>query len=289
MKISALKKYPIFYFTAALVLVALKLFYRSADSDDLQWILAPTAWWVGILSGNSFEYLPHVGYVNHDLRFVIASSCSGFQFMLICAAALIFSFLHRLVPAGSPKGERDAGIFRLLNKLFRGFCFIAAGFVLSYVLTIWVNSIRILLSISLPPLLEETSLLGKDNLSNGWLTHERLHTLIGTVVYFSSLLVIYQGADRLTLKLCPCPDPFSKSPEADMANDRLKASAIPGSKAFFRLLRPALWYFFFVLGIPILTRAYRNGPAQFVDYEVLVVLAGAVLLTLFTLIESLRR
>ena len=50
MKISGLKnlikEYHIFYLTAALLLVILKLLYRKADSDDLQWLLAPTARWV---------------------------------------------------------------------------------------------------------------------------------------------------------------------------------------------------------------------------------------------------
>ena len=270
MKISGLKnlikEYHLFYLTAALLLVILKLLYRKADSDDLQWLLAPTARWVQTLSGKPFEYLSRIGYVNHELRFVIARSCSGFQFMLICAAALIFSFLHRIVPAGSPESENNTGGSGLFTKLLCGFGWIAAGFGLSYIITILVNTVRILLSIDLPPLLERVSL-------GGWLTPDRLHTLIGTVVYFASLLMIYQAADTLTLKLCAPHRPLPRI----------------GSKAFFRFLQPAFWYFFFVLGIPVLTRAYRNGLSQFADYAILVTLAGSVLLALFTLAGNLRR
>ena len=60
--------------TGLLLLFALKLYYSRTDCDGLLWILAPTAWWIHTLSGISFEYLPHAGYVNHSFRFVIAAS-----------------------------------------------------------------------------------------------------------------------------------------------------------------------------------------------------------------------
>lgn len=87
-----LKENWIFYLTGAAFVLGLKLFYSQADADELKWILAPTSRWVSILSGIPFEYMAHTGFVNHDIRFIIASSCSGIQFMLIAAAT---DFLFR--------------------------------------------------------------------------------------------------------------------------------------------------------------------------------------------------
>ena len=75
-----LKNNWIFYLIGAAFCIGLKLYYRSVDSCGLMWILTPTARWAGILGGYAFENLPHTGYVNHDLQFIIAKSCSGVQF-----------------------------------------------------------------------------------------------------------------------------------------------------------------------------------------------------------------
>lgn len=71
-------------------------FYSRAGSDELRWILAPTARWAGSLGGISFAYEAQQGYVNHELRFIIAASCSGVQFMLVSMAALIYGCIHRM-------------------------------------------------------------------------------------------------------------------------------------------------------------------------------------------------
>ena len=68
------KNLPI-YVPAVLAVFAIKIFYRTADSDQLSWILAPTTWWVQILSGIPFEKAAQVGYVGHDLP----AACVGGQ------------------------------------------------------------------------------------------------------------------------------------------------------------------------------------------------------------------
>lgn len=264
-----LKQYGSLYLTILVILFVLKLFYRKADSTDLQWILAPTAWWVRALSGISFENVPHIGYVNHDLRFIIARSCSGFQFMLITAATLLFSFLHRILPSENCSP---------LRRMLYGFGCIFADFGLSYVLTILVNGLRIILSIYLPLFLEQSALFQEYNGYSGWLTPESLHTLIGTVVYFASLLVIYRLADGITLKTF-----FAKTKE-----QLPKAQKNITFRASFRLLQPVFWYFFFVLGIPFLTRAYRNGVKQFTDYVRLVIFACTIVLVPFVLFSRIK-
>jgi len=129
----------IFYLAGLLLILGIKYFYSNAGSNELVWILAPTSWWVRTLSGFSFEYEPFVGYVNHKLRFIIAPSCSGVQFMIITMTVLIFSFIHRM----------DNNKKRLL--------WFSCSLILSYPVTILVNGIRIVLSICLPRLLPEAN------------------------------------------------------------------------------------------------------------------------------------
>lgn len=91
-----LRQNGIFYLTGLLFILGIKLFYSKASVPDLKWILAPTSLWVRILSGIPFDYEPGSGYVSHSFRFIIAPSCSGVQFMLIAAATLLYSFVHRM-------------------------------------------------------------------------------------------------------------------------------------------------------------------------------------------------
>ena len=93
---AVLKENLIFYAAGFVVLSCLKLFYSRAGSDELRWILAPTARWAGSLGGIPFAYEAQRGYVNHELRFIIAASCSGVQFMLVSMAALIYGCIHRM-------------------------------------------------------------------------------------------------------------------------------------------------------------------------------------------------
>lgn len=91
-----MKKNLKIYLLAALAVFAVKIFYRTADSEQLSWILAPTKGWVQLLSGISFEKAVHIGYVSHEYRFIIAPSCSGVRFLLIVFVMMVFSFTHQI-------------------------------------------------------------------------------------------------------------------------------------------------------------------------------------------------
>ena len=167
MRKTSLQKYwPLYLLTTAVAFI-LRYFSKATDSDVINWMLAPTVRWVSILSGITFEYLPHQGYASHAYYFLVAPSCAGIRFMMIAFLMLMFSSLHRIE-------KKKSG--------YLWFCF---SIIFSYLATILVNSIRITASIHLPFLLKRAGLL------DGWLTPDRLHTLTGTIVYFSSLCVIY--------------------------------------------------------------------------------------------------
>lgn len=239
---SLIKKNYIFYLIGFVIIFGIKYFYSKAGSNELEWILAPTAWWVRILSGIPFEREPSIGYISHQFRFIIAPSCSGVQFMIITIATLIYSYVHRM------------------NTIRRGFGWVAFSLGTSYLLTIIVNGFRIVTAIHLPIYFYET------NIHYEWMTPEKLHTLIGIIVYFTSLFIIYHVAGYISMRI------------AGM-EERTSGSMIP----------PMFWYFAIALGIPFLNRAYENNGRNFVEYAILMLTVCSVIMFLFYLLSMIRK
>lgn len=231
------------YLTCCAAVLGMKHFYSRAGSEALGWVLSPTARWVTALSGISFEQVRGVGYVSDQFRFIIAASCSGVQFMMIAFAMLVFSYLHRM---GTVK---------------MGFAWLTLSAVLSYLFTVFVNGIRILLSIELPVYIGRA-------VSGSWLTPERLHSVIGITVYFTSLTLLYHAAGSVIGKW-------------------LSPSAEPGTGPLAAIIRryrsPVFWYFAIVLGLPFMNRAYRDDGGRFGDYALLLTASCLFLLCLFCL------
>lgn len=257
----------IFYLTGLLLVLGLKCYYRQADCDSLLWILAPTARWVEMLSGIPFTYISGTGYVNHSLRMVIAASCSGVRFMIITFVMLVFSFVHMAVagqgkPVSETLGPDSHWAVRkgLWSAKARGFGWIAASAFLSWLLTVFVNGLRIILAVYLPIYLEAVGLMG------GMLTQDRLHTLIGVMVYFAALLTIYRLAGWFV--------------------QRMVRGERPPVSLLQKCALPAFWYLTFTLGLPLLNRVGRAGTGEFAEFAVLVT-AGCGLVLLPCLIDSL--
>ncbi len=240
-----MKKNLVIYLLAILTVLAIKIFYRTADSEALLWILTPTTWWVGILSGISFEKMAHVGYVSHEYRFIIAPSCSGVRFMLIAFVMMVCSFTHQM------DSWRKKGYWFGFSALF------------SYVSTIFVNGIRITVSIYLPMIL-------RNDVLPGWLTAERLHTLIGTVIYFSMLFGIYCLVRSIL-------------------NHFVIDIDAGGKHTAKRYVTPVFWYFVMVLGVPFLGRLYRNDWNGFWQYAFLVTVVCILIVLVFGMLGGAAR
>lgn len=140
----------------------LKRHYSLAGADELRWILSPTASLVGGVARTSFAFETGVGFVSNPLRFVIAPSCAGVNFMIAAFATLAL------------------GLQRPLNPAVR----VSMALLLAYVVTIAANSLRILCAIWLPPLLP--LLAGTEG-----------HRVLGIVVYVSSLYALFMCAQRI--------------------------------------------------------------------------------------------
>lgn len=243
---SFLRQNFIFYLAGILVVLGIKVYYSHADCDSLLWILAPTTHWVELLSGIPFTYVSGTGYVNHSLRLWIAPSCSGVRFMIITVAMLIFSFVHSIAsPEDDPAPKASV-------RIMRGFGWIAVSIIFSWLFTVFVNGLRIITAIFLPMYLERAGLM------NGLLTADRLHTMIGVVVYFIALLMLYRIGAYLIRK---------------------KGSLIGP---------PVFWYFFMTVGLPLFNRAYRSGTAEFMEYAVLIICCLTLILLPYCLMLLLR-
>ncbi|MCL1982420.1 MAG: exosortase K [Clostridiales bacterium] len=227
----AVSQYWAVYLAGFIIAFGIKLFYSKAACGDLEWILAPTVWWIKAISGVAFEKAADVGYVNHHFRFIIAPACSGVQFLIISFLTIVYSFVHRM------------------GTIKRGFCWLAIGFVASYLFTIFVNGFRLIVSFHL--LSFDTGSL--------WITAGRLHAMAGTAIFFVSLLVLYQIAGYVSLK--------STRVEKQLpSNETIHHAGKPLWQTAGRFLPPAFWYFAITLGIPLLNRASVNNSENFWRY-----------------------
>lgn len=216
------------YMSAVFAAVLLRWFYNTADSDALIWILAPVAWWVKILGGISFEYVAKIGYVSEKYRFIIAASCAGVRFLALTFLMAVFSFTHRLTT-----GRKKA-----LWLVF------SVGF--AYITTVIVNGIRITGAIFIPLFLAENGAMSSR------LSAQRLHTMIGTAVYFSFLFVLYVLAEKICIYV--------------FGAQRCENEVLCGKM----ITAPIFWYAAVVLFFPFLSRLIHNEWSGFWQYAVLV-------------------
>lgn len=226
------------------ICIVMKHFCRTDDSDALTWILTPTARWVSVLSGISFEYVPQQGYINHFYRFLIAPSCSGSRFMLLAFLMLVLSFPPSIAKCTDRKYVQ------------REYLWFGLSIAVAYTSTIFINGIRIVVSIYLPDILENTGQMG------GWLTPDSLHTLIGTASYFTFLCALYLLAAPIHKRIFLLPDTVSSAPLTDGISVRFAGKA--------KLLVPAFWYLLIVLALPLVKRMYHGKMEGFGQYAAVV-------------------
>lgn len=149
--------------------LALKLYYSSASANQLRWILAPTTVLVELVSGISFEFESHAGYMSSDRSFLIAPSCAGVNFLITAFLMLSARKLLRQ---------------RAQDNAWR---FIPAAALIAYLVTLVANTVRIALALRLR-LLPEI----------GGLNSEQLHRVEGICVYFGFLLLLFVVSEKMS-------------------------------------------------------------------------------------------
>jgi exosortase K len=148
----------------------LKRHYSTASVNELCWILAPTATLVELISGASFAFESHAGYLSSDRSFLIAKSCAGVNFLLTAFLMLVVS-----------RWLRD----RSQNMAWR---FIPTAALIAYLVTLAANTIRITVA------LQTRQMPGE----NSWLLPAQLHRLEGILIYFGFLLLLFVVSERMS-------------------------------------------------------------------------------------------
>jgi exosortase K len=164
------KKWSAQLFVVVLCALALKVHYSLASPDQLRWILSPTTWLVEFLSGRSFSFESHAGYMNSDRTFLIAASCAGVNFMI---AAFLMLTLRVLV------AERNRPI---------SWRFVPVAVAMAYASTIIANTVRICIALEMQ----------RDSFHLQLFDRNELHRLEGIVVYFAFLLVLFLATESRT-------------------------------------------------------------------------------------------
>ena len=146
----------------------LKLYYSTATPDELRWILAPTTALVELLSGRTFAFESHTGYMSSDRTFVIALPCAGVNFLITAFLLLTLR--------------------RLWRERFRnsGWRWLPVAAVTAYLATLVANTVRICLALEMQ----------RRSVDVSWLTDNQLHRVEGIVVYFGFLLLLYWLVER---------------------------------------------------------------------------------------------
>lgn len=290
---NVLRQNFLYYTMGVLILLGMKLYYRQADCDSLLWILTPTTRWVELLSGIPFTYLSGTGYVNHDMRLLIAPSCSGFRFMTIAFATLYFSFIHRIVLTWrEPVSEtvetvnRDSVETGLWQTRIKGVGWIVVSVLLSWLFTVIVNGLRIIAAIYLPLYLEDTGIMG------GTLTQDSLHTMIGVVVYFIALLTIYRLAGCLIQRTVNSV--LTNGQNSGASETVTDTPSATGKRDFVRTFAgkcaaPVFWYFALTLGLPFLNRVKGGRMAGFQEFAMLVMGCCVLILASYFVVHFLGR
>jgi exosortase K len=143
--------------------LGLKAFYSTASPDALRFILAPTTWLVELVSGRSFDFEAHAGYMSSDHSFLIAAPCAGVNFLITAFVMLTL---------------RELWLNRYANIHWS---FIPIAAVTSLGTTIITNAVRICVALRLQGLRDD--IMG--------LNPSEIHRTEGILVYFGFLLLLY--------------------------------------------------------------------------------------------------
>jgi exosortase K len=244
-----LMNHAVYYLLILLTAWGLKFHYSRAGSDELVWVLAPTAGLVELISGIAFEKEAHTGFVGQGNRFIIAPACAGVNFLIIAFCMSAFSGMHAF------KRQRS-------KLLWLGIAFLSA-----YLLTIVINALRIFVSIH----------TYAADIQLGWFTPARIHRLEGVVIYFFFLTLFYMIIKNAIYKFrggVAGKKPAPARPAVQRPNyvGWVCAGLVPYS-----------WYGLHTLVVPLINGALRQNPGRFAEHGALVLTASGAVLAIFLL------
>jgi exosortase K len=203
--------------------LGLKAFYSAAGATQLLWILAPSAWLARFAGGIDLVYEQGAGFISHTHHMVVGAACAGVNFLIISFLCLYFSFARHC--SSKPRWF----VYSLL---------------ISFGATVAANGLRIFVSAH----------LWNADIYGQWLTAERVHRLVGTGIYYGSLLALYFALES-----------------------RFGARAPTTA--------PLFWYVSISLGVPLAGRMFVQGTPGFAAHAAWV-MAIALFLTAVKVLPS---
>jgi exosortase K len=237
----------ILYGLTLLIALGLKYHYSRSGSEDLLWILTPTAGLVECISGTQFINEVNTGYVNYERRVIIAPSCAGINFMIIAFCMTAFSGLNTLTRVK----------IRLLWPMI--------SLITAYGLTLGVNTFRIIISM----------VVYESEFFRDLSSMDQVHRIQGILIYFISLYVFY-------LILHKVLNVFQHHPTGGKVNTDLSANHPNG---ILKTLSPIFWYCTVTIGIPLLGRAYQEQGDVFFRHSVVVLSVCLLTFALFSIVR----
>ena len=237
----------ILYGLTLLIALGLKYHYSRSGSEDLLWVLAPTAGLVECISGTTFINEVNTGYVNFERRVIIAPSCAGINFMIIVFCMTAFSGLNTLT------GVRTSPLCPMISLI------------IAYGLTLGVNSFRIIMSM----------VVYESEFFRSSASIDQIHKIQGILIYFISLYVFYLTLQKVL-------DMFQhhstgKKADADFSTNH--------SKSVLKDLSPIFWYCTVTIGIPLINRSYQEQEGVFFRHIVVILSVCLLTFTLLSLVR----
>lgn len=162
-----------YFLTAVGLFILAKFGYTVADTANLTFLLSPTVKLVELLTGAQAVYLSENGYYFESLNILVEKSCSGFNFWVLCF--LLFTYL----------------LIRYFDKPLKKVLIIPCSIICAYLLTIFVNSSRIFVSIVVQD---------KANLFLPERPHLILHEIVGIITNLTFLVLAYYLLEKRLIK-----------------------------------------------------------------------------------------
>jgi exosortase K len=165
-----------YYLAAIIVFVLLKFYFSSADNDSLIFLLKPTDFLTGLVTGSNSVYISEIGFYYEKLNIIIDKSCSGYNFWLLSFLMLFFLTI------------------KYFNNHFHKILVIPSCLLFAGIFTIFINTSRILITLIFQQHIKN---LLPDNF------HFAVHESLGVITYLSFLIIIYLIAEKLLNKTFP--------------------------------------------------------------------------------------
>jgi exosortase K len=213
-------------------LAALQWHNRRAHSEELAWLLVPTARLVEAVTGIAFVREAGTGFVSPERRVLIVPACAGVRFLAVSFSLCVFLGFLWLRSARARWG------------------WLPAAAAAAWTLTVLTNALRIALSIHLYEM---------DIYAGGWFTPARVHRVAGVATYLASLGLFAAAVSWILARLSGNGPAGASpgSPGRDRRSRLLPAAAVAA---------PVLFYCAVVLVHPLLGGAARDREAAFVEH-----------------------